>query len=48
MAFRIIKGSSHRYETASWLRKQINAGVPKGCKIKFRAQRKDAGTKRSK
>ena len=47
MSSRIIKGSSRRYETASWLRKQINAGVPKSCKIKFRAQRKDAGKKRS-
>ena len=46
MASRIIKGSGNRYETASWLRKQINAGVPKNSKIKYRAQRKDAGKKR--
>jgi hypothetical protein len=44
---RIIKGTSRRYETASFFRKQINAGMPKSCKIKFRAQRSDAGKKKS-
>jgi len=42
----VIKGSTRRYETAAFLRRQLNAGKPASCKTKYRAQRSDAGKKR--
>jgi hypothetical protein len=45
---KIVKGGSLiRYSSASWLRKQMGAGMPKTSKVgKYRAQRSDAGKKR--
>jgi hypothetical protein len=44
---RVITGAnSRRYATAKFLREQLNAGLPKNCKTKYRAQRSDAGKKR--
>jgi hypothetical protein len=44
-ATRIVEGS-RRYETAKFLRTQLNAGRPKNSQTKYRAKRKDAGKKR--